>query len=331
MDFCLQPLRFRTDLAVNAKSCVNSNRFYGIGGILMQISGKTKVYGIIGNPVEHTMSPFIQGLFAETCGIDMVYVPFHVVQGQLEAALKGAYGLNIQGMNVTVPYKSAVIPYLTDILDSRAKDIGAVNTLVRDMRDGREGFIGYNTDISGLWRAMQSDGVFLEDEEVIILGAGGVGRSVAYLCAEHAKHVYLLNRNVAKAETVAAEVNSKSGRDGQSCVTAMPLADYKDLLKGAENRYVVLQCTSVGLAPNVEDVVIDDGDFYHYVKFGYDLIYTPWETTFMKSVTDNGGVAFNGLKMLLYQGIDAFELWNGCKVTGEAADKVYQKLCEKVR
>lgn len=297
----------------------------------MQISGKTKVYGIIGNPVEHSMSPLMHGIFADALDIDMVYVPFHVAQGQLEAALKGAYGLNIQGMNVTVPFKSAVIPYLTDILDSRAKDIGAVNTLVRDTRDGREGFIGHNTDISGLWRAMQSDGVSLKDEKVIILGAGGVGRSVAYLCAEHAKRVYLLNRDAAKAEAVAAEVNRKLGRYGQDCVTAMALADYKDLLKGAENRYVVLQCTSVGLAPNVEDVVINDGDFYHYVKFGYDLIYTPWETMFMKSVRDNGGMAFNGLKMLLYQGIDAFELWNGCKVAGEIADKVYQKLCEKVR
>ena len=240
----------------------------------MQISGKTKVFGIIGNPVEHSISPFMHGIFADTLGIDMVYVPFHVAQGQLEAALKGAYGLNIQGMNVTVPYKSAVIPYLTDILDSHAKDIGAVNTLVRDTRDGREGFIGHNTDISGLWRAMQSDGVSLKDEEVIILGAGGVGRSVAYLCAEHAKHVYLLNRDAAKAEAVAAEVNRKLGRYGQDCVTAMALADYKELLKGAENRYVVLQCTSVGLAPNVEDVVINDGDFYHYVKLGYDLNYT---------------------------------------------------------
>lgn len=297
----------------------------------MKISGTTKVYGIIGNPVEHTMSPLIHNLFAKTLGIDMVYVPFSVAEGQLTAALKGAYGLNIQGMNVTVPYKSAVIPYLTDILDPRTRAIGAVNTLVRDARDGREGFIGYNTDISGLWRAMQSDGVSLKDEEVIILGAGGVGRAVAYLCAEHAKRVYLLNRNAKRAEAVAVEVNSRHGRYGQDCVTAMALADYKNLLTGAENRYVVLQCTSVGLAPNTEDAVITDGDFYHYVKFGYDLIYTPWETLFMKLVKANGGLAYNGLKMLLYQGIDAFELWNGCKVTAEMADKMYQKLCEKVK
>ena len=297
----------------------------------MQINGKTKVYGIVGNPVEHTMSPFIHGIFAEALGIDMVYVPFHVADGQLEAAVKGAYGLNIQGMNVTVPYKSAVIPFLTEILDPQTKDFGAVNTLVRDARDDREGFIGYNTDISGLWRAMESDGVSIKDEEVIILGAGGVGRAVTFMCARNAKKVYLLNRSAARAGDVAEEVNNKLRRYGQDCVTPMALSDHKKLLTGAENRYVVIQCTSVGLAPNVDDVVISDGDFYHYVKFGYDLIYTPWETTFMKHVRANGGLAFNGLKMLLYQGIDAFELWNGCKVTKELADRAYQKLCERVR
>jgi len=298
---------------------------------MMQVNGKTKVYGIIGNPIEHTMSPLMHGMIADALGIDMVYVPFHVAQGQLEAAIKGACALNIQGMNVTVPYKSAVIPYLTDIPVARTKEIGAVNTLVRDARDDRQGFIGYNTDLSGLWRAMQSDGVSLGDEEVIVLGAGGVGRAVAYMCAGSAKKVYLLNRDRAKADAVALEINSKLGRYGQDCVSALALCDYRNLLTGSENRYIVLQCTSVGLAPNVDDVVIDDGDFYHYVKCGYDLIYTPWETTFMKRVKSNGGVAYNGLKMLLYQGIDAFELWNGCKVTKDIVDKVYQKLCEKVR
>ncbi|MDE7203074.1 MAG: shikimate dehydrogenase [Lachnospiraceae bacterium] len=297
----------------------------------MQINGKTKVYGIIGNPVEHTLSPLIHGTFADALGIDLVYVPFHVAEGQLEAALKGAYGLNIQGMNVTVPYKNAVIPFLTEV-DARAEALGAVNTLVRDGRDDREGFIGYNTDISGLWRAMEEDGISLKNEEVIILGAGGVGRAVAFMCANgEAKKVYLLNRNREKADAVAAEVNSRLSRYGKDCVTAMALSDYRELLTGTENRYIVIQCTSVGLAPNIDDVVIDDGDFYHYVKYGYDLIYTPWETKFMQLGKGNGGMAYNGLKMLLYQGVEAFEVWNGCKVTKEIADKAYQKLCEKLK
>lgn len=296
----------------------------------MEINGKTKLYGIIGNPVEHTMSPLIHRALADMLGIDMVYVPFQVAQSQLEAAIKGAYALNICGMNVTVPYKNAVIPFLTEV-DKRAEIAGSVNTLVRDERADRAGFIGYNTDMSGLLRAMKEEGISLKNEQIIVLGAGGVGRAVAFMCANSdAQKVYLLNRNAAKAQEVATKVNNSLRQCKKDCVTAMALADYKKLLTGTENRYIVLQCTSVGLAPNAENVVIADNDFYHYVKFGYDLIYTPWETEFMRFVAANGGVAYNGLKMLLYQGIEAFEIWTGCRVTRENADKVYRMLQDRL-
>ncbi len=154
----------------------------------MGINGKTKVYGIIGDPVEHTLSPLIHGIAADALGIDMVYVPFHVAAGCLEAALKGAYGLNIQGLNVTVPYKSAVIPFLAKV-DRTAMAVGSVNTLVRGACG--EGFTGYNTDMGGLRRAMKEDGIELRDAQVIILGAGGVGRAVAFMCADSgAQEIY---------------------------------------------------------------------------------------------------------------------------------------------
>lgn len=290
---------------------------------MIEINGKTRTCGIIGNPVEHTMSPVIHNTLSQIMGINMAYVPFHVKDGQLEAAVKGAYGLNILGMNVTVPYKSDVVAQLAEI-DPLAEKIGAVNTLVRT----EGGYKGYNTDMTGLLRAMKSDGINIEGEEVIILGAGGVGRAVAFLCAANgADKVYLLNRSVEKADSVAAEVNKALATEH---VEPMALSDYQKLLRGAENRYVVIQCTSVGLSPNVNDVVIADGDFYHYIRFGYDLIYSPRETQFIKYVTDNGGMAFNGLKMLLYQALDAFELWNGCKVSDENAQQIYQKLQEKL-
>ena len=290
---------------------------------MIEINGKARTCGIFGNPVEHTMSPVIHNTLSQIMGINMAYVPFHVKDGQLEAAVKGAYGLNILGMNVTVPYKSDVVAQLAEI-DPLAEKIGAVNTLVRT----EGGYKGYNTDMTGLLRAMKSDGINIEGEEVIILGAGGVGRAVAFLCAANGTDkVYLLNRSVEKADSVAAEVNKALATEH---VEPMALSDYQKLLRGAENRYVVIQCTSVGLSPNVNDVVIADGDFYHYIRFGYDLIYSPRETQFMKYVTDNGGMAFNGLKMLLYQALDAFELWNGCKVSDENAQQIYQKLQEKL-
>ena len=306
-----------------------------VWGISMEINGKTRTYGIIGNPVQHTQSPVIHNTLSRDMGINMVYVPFHVEQGQLEAAVKGAYGLNILGMNVTVPYKNEVIPFLTDI-DSLAGKIGSVNTLVRT----NGGYKGYNTDITGLMRAMKSDGILIKDEEVIILGAGGVGRTAAFMCAAYgASKVYLLNRSVDKAECVAAEVNealslgnAKSDSEvSLGCVIAKGLDDYKELTKDGVRRYLVLQCTNIGMSPDMDNVVITDEAFYRCVKLGYDLIYTPWETKFIKLVKANGGEAYNGLKMLLYQGIDAFELWNSCKVPEESICKVYEMLQEKVK
>jgi shikimate dehydrogenase len=274
--------------------------------------------------VEHTQSPAIHNTLAEIMDINMTYVPFHVDNERLGDAIKGAYGLNILGMNVTVPYKNDVIGYLADI-DVMAKNIGAVNTLVRV----EGGYKGYNTDITGLWRAMKSDGVNIEGEEVIILGAGGVGRAVTFMCASSgAKCVYLLNRNSDKAQSVANEVNSKLGMKN---VVPMPLYDYAKFTVKPERKYIVIQATSVGLFPNVEDVVIEDYDFYKCIKAGYELIYNPWETMFMQLVKANGGKAYNGLKMLLYQGIDAFELWNNCHVSDESAYIVYDRLKSNVR
>lgn len=288
--------------------------------MIKEIDGKTATCGLIGNPVEHTVSPTIHNTLASDLGINMVYVPFHVEKGQLEAAVKGAYGLNIRGCNVTVPYKSDVIEYLADI-DDLARKIGAVNTLVRT----EGGYKGYNTDITGLFRAMKSDNVSLENEKVVILGAGGVGRAVAFMCAVNgADRIYLLNRTVEKAKQVADEVNLAVGKER---VIPMSMSDYEQL---SENGYIVIQSTSVGLFPNVDDVVIDDDNFYKKVKAGYDLIYRPWETRFMKLVKKNGGVAYNGLKMLLYQGIDAFELWNDCNVPEENALKVYELMKKSV-
>lgn len=291
----------------------------------MAIDGKTRTCGLIGNPVEHTKSPLIHNFLSDELNKNMVYVPFHVETGKLQDAIKGAYGLNILGMNVTVPYKNEVIPHLADI-DELAEKIGAVNTLVR----AENGYKGYNTDITGLLRAMKSDDVTIDGEEVIILGSGGVGRAVAFMCAANdAKNVYLLNRSVDKAQSVAEEVNNQLNT---KCVKAMALNDYKELI-GADalKKYLVIQSTSVGLFPNVDDVIIDDIEFYKCVKVGYDLIYTPWETKFMTLVKSQGVQAYNGLKMLLYQAIDAYEMWNDCKVPDESVYKAYDKLRKEVQ
>lgn len=282
----------------------------------MTIDGKTRTCGLIGNPVEHTLSPVIHNTLAQRLGHNLVYVPFLVEKGKVADAVKGADALNLLGMNVTVPYKSEVIDSLKDI-DVLAKNIGAVNTLVKT----EGGYKGYNTDMEGLYRAMDSEGIRIEGEDIILLGAGGAARAVAYLCASKgAKTVYLLNRTLEKAQTVAGEVNQTIGR---AVIVPMVLDDYKKL---PEEQFLAIQGTSVGLYPNVEDAVITDKEFYQKVHTGFDLIYSPWETKFMKLVKENGGVSYNGLKMLLYQGIIAYELWNDVKVSEEDAAVVYEKM-----
>lgn len=286
----------------------------------MEINGYTRLCGLIGNPVEHTLSPAIHNTLAERLGHNLVYVPFCVEQGRLQAAVEGAYGLNILGMNVTVPYKSDVVPYLKEI-DALADKIGAVNTLVRV----QGGYKGYNTDILGLYRAMSSEGICLEEENVVLLGAGGVARAVAFLCAEKgAKKVYLLNRSIDKAQAVAEEVNKAFGRD---VICPMKMDDYGKL---PEEKMLAIQGTSVGLHPDAERAVIEDEAFYQKIHTGYDLIYKPAKTKFMKYVEENGGYAYNGLKMLLYQGIIAYELWNDVKVCEEIAKEIYEILKDRV-
>ena len=287
--------------------------------MLNDINGYTRTCGLIGNPVEHTLSPVSHNTLSMVLGENLAYVPFHVENGRLEDAVKGAFALNLLGLNVTVPYKSDVIPYLTDI-DPLAENIGAVNTLVRT----ETGYKGYNTDMPGLYRAMCEDGVKVKGEKVLILGAGGVARAVAMLLLDKgAREAILLNRTVQKAQEVADEVNRIAGR---KFAKAMPMDAYDTLPAG--KRYLAIQATSVGMYPGCDAAVIEDPAFYEKVHTGYDLIFNPPKTRFMELVEAQGGKAYNGAKMLLYQGIIAFELWTGCEIKSWLADKVYERMQE---
>ena len=283
----------------------------------MVINGYTRTCGLIGNPVEHTMSPAIHNTLAAELSENLVYVPFFVPEGKIREAVEGAFALNLLGCNVTVPYKSQVIPFLKEI-DPLAEKIGAVNTLVRV----QDGFKGYNTDMPGLLQAMSEDGVRLEGEKVLILGAGGVARAVAMLLSEQgASQIIILNRTAEKAEALAREVNAVSGRQ---LAAAMALADYTSLPQG--EKYLAIQATNLGMFPRVEEAVIEDRAFYEKIHTGYELIFNPSRTRFMSLVEENGGRAFNGLKMLLYQGVIAYELWTGAEVGAELAGKAYREM-----
>lgn len=291
----------------------------------MNIDGKTRLLGLLGDPVEHTMSPVIHNTLSDVLGFNEVYVPFHTTSEGLKNAVKGAYDLNILGMNATVPHKNAVIDMLVDI-DAGAKAIGAVNTLVRV----EGGYKGYNTDMMGLSRELDVYGISLKERNAVILGAGGAARAVAYMCAaKGCKKVFVLNRTLQKAESIASDMNRYFKKD---IFLPVLLADYEKLYdEYNDEKFVVFQSTSIGLAPHNEDVVIDDSRFYELIDVGIDLIYNPFETKFMRLCRENGAKAYNGLRMLLYQGIIAYELWNNISVAEDVADIVYNKMLKSIR
>lgn len=284
----------------------------------MNITGKAKVFGLIGHPVEHSMSPVLHHTLADILGHEIAYVPFDVKR-DLESAVKGAFELNIQGMNVTVPYKQEVIKYLTDI-NPLAEKIGAVNTLVRC----ENGYKGYNTDMPGLSRAMINDGVTIKDGNFYIIGAGGVARAVLLMLLENgAKNIHILNRSVDKAELLVEQLAGEYS----AVVTFGDLQSYKSVI--LENA-TAIQATNVGMYPNVDDAAVTDEEFYDKIAVAYDLIFNPAVTKFMALAKEHNKPAFNGLKMLLFQGIIAYEYWNHVSVTDEAAEKVYDAMLEEL-
>ncbi len=266
-----------------------------------QINGTTGVLGLIGNPVQHTMSPFIHNNLAYRMQKDVIYVPFPVLD-DLSAAIKGAYALGIQGLNITVPYKSEAIPFLNDI-DETAKRIGAVNTLIRT----EHGFKGYNTDAMGFRRELEAEQIRVADRHTIVLGAGGASAAIVFTLADMgARDIILANRSFPKADTLAERVNQTLKHP---IVKPVLLSEVNENMP--HDDYLVIQCTSVGLSPRVDDCVVTRDEFYKKVTTGVDLIYNPEQTTFMKGIIRNGGHAYNGMKMLIYQAVSAFELFCG--------------------
>lgn len=278
-----------------------------------------KYLGIFGHPIGHTLSPVIHDTISDALGKDMRYIPFHV-ENDLGTAVKAAFAQGIVGLNITVPHKQAVMEYLVDI-DDAAKAIGAVNTLVRT----EQGFKGYNTDMPGLARAIASEGIELNGKNVIMLGAGGAARAVAYMCLKYgASKLYIVNRTYEKAKQLADDMNQIFDVDIAKPVAA---ADYNMI---ELDEYIMIQCTSVGLHEDDGLPLITDEEFYKMASCGVDLIYNPAQTPFIKTLLKLGIKAFNGLKMLLYQGVMAYELWNDVEVSDSLVETVYRNLCEAI-
>lgn len=290
-------------------------------------TGAAKVCGIIGNPLEHSLSPLLHRILARECGLDFAYLPFVVQKENLKRALQGAYALGIEGLNITLPYKKAVMPYLEE-LDEEAARTGSVNTLLRT----KNSYKGFNTDMPGLKRAIEDTGMCVSGRDIILLGAGGAASALLQLCAkEKARHICIVNRSTKKAEMLAEEYGNRleiSVIGIESIENAGRKEDIKRM-SGTESP-LVFQASSLGMYPDTKSCLIHNPVFYEYAEWGLDFIYTPIETMFMRRLKECKKEAYNGLGMLIYQGILSFELWNrGIKIdkkTEAVAKKELQEV-----
>ncbi len=278
------------------------------------VNGKTKIYGLIGNPVEHTLSPFIHNSLAEALNINMVYVPFHVTSGNLKASIQGAKALGVQGLNVTVPYKVEVMSEL-DTIHKLAKQAGAVNTIVVTS----EGMSGYNTDIEGLKQCLINNQISLRKGHIVLIGAGGAAKAAAILCAsQEASRISIINRSYEESYLLKEQVK-------KYYTLPIDILNYDEISK-LEEIDIAIQCTPLGMYPKIDHSPIQEDTFYKKCHYAVDLIYNPAQTKFLHQAQVNGCYSVNGLEMLFYQAVKAFELWHHQRVDKIVSDEILQEL-----
>jgi shikimate dehydrogenase len=265
------------------------------------ISGKTKIYGIFGYPVEHTFSPGMHNAAFKKLGMDACYVPFAVRPDELETAVRAIASLGLRGLNVTVPHKEKVIAYLDD-LSEEARLIGAVNTI--EVRDRT--LIGHNTDGRGFLRSLKENaGLNPKGKRFLFIGSGGAARAVGFsLALAGAKKILFRDLDEIKAGALARDIHEKTGADAGAIRG-------EDLSASAEEADCLINATPLGLRktdplPIAKDLILKK----HLVC---DLVYNPPDTALLKAVKARGANGLAGLGMLLYQGVIAFELWTNKK------------------
>jgi len=268
------------------------------------ISGKTKICALIGDPVEHTMSPAIHNAAFSEMGLDYVYVAFGVKADEVPAAINSMKALNIRGMSVTMPHKVAVLKLL-DKLDPLAEKIGAVNTVVND--DGI--LTGYNTDATGFLQAMLERGIEPKGKNITVLGAGGASKAVSFILSDRGANLVILNR--LQEFDWAVELARKISQTFSKNVEALEL-NRDNLVKTLGKTDILVNATSVGMSPDIDETPVPS----ELLKPGlivYDIIYNPVKTKLLKDGEAAGAEIISGVDMLVWQGVHAFEKWTGLK------------------
>lgn len=272
---------------------------------MIEVNASTLMVGVIGHPVEHSFSPRMHNAAIEALGLNWCYVAFHVLPDRVGDAIRGMRGLNIRGLNVTVPHKQAVMPFLDEVSEE-ARAVGAANTLSNE--GGR--LIGYNTDVYGILAALrETAGLEKLPEKTVVLGAGGAARGVIYALTTvpEVEEIAVLNRTPSKAERIAGEMTHFAG--GKRVLGAS--LSEETLRRALDAAGLLINTTSVGMAPEVDGSPIQDWEVLHPHLTVYDIVFNPLETRLMRQAQAAGARAFGGMEMLVYQGARSLEIWSG--------------------
>jgi shikimate dehydrogenase len=278
-----------------------------------KITGTTKLLGLFGYPVEHTLSPAMHNVALEKLGLDYVYVPFSVKPENVHQAVNSIRTLNLAGVNVTVPHKEAVIQFL-DSVDRLAGRIGAVNTIVND--NGK--LTGYNTDGLGFIKSLADKKFNVKNKTVLLIGAGGAGKAIAVTLVESGiKELYILEPDTARVNVLTKNL-ARTNR--KVAVNRINQINRELMLKIG----LLVNATPVGMKPGSKCVITPDLLNHNKNLFVYDIVYNR-ETELVKESKKRRIRFLSGIDMLLYQGVAAFELWLNKKPPAQLMRRVLMK------
>lgn len=283
-----------------------------------QITGHTKLTGLLGSPVSHSISPMMHNEAFKQLNLDYVYLAFDVELEKLASVVESLRAMNVRGFNLTMPHKNAMCA-LCDSLSPAAEIIGAVNTVVNE--NGH--FAGHTTDGTGYMRALKEDGYDIIGKKMTLLGAGGAATSIFVQAAlDGVSEISIFNRRSPFWDRAQNIIHTLMERT--NC--KITLYDYEDpaiLKREISESAILTNGTSVGMAPNINQSLITDTSIFHKDLIVSDVIYNPRETLLLKQAREAGCKTQNGLYMLLYQGAEAFKLWTGQEMPIEIVKEKY--------
>lgn len=276
---------------------------------MINITGKTKLTALLGSPVSHSISPLMHNEAFRLLNLDYVYLCFDVNESGLKSAVEGLKTMNVQGFNLTMPDKVAVVELL-DSLTKEAEMIGAVNTVVN--QNGK--LIGHNTDGYGYMESVKDAGFDIIGGNMTVLGAGGASSAICVQAAKDGlKEINIFSRKSASFDA-AVSLCEKINANTSCRANVYDINDDKLLKETISSSRILVNTSPVGMAPNTSESLIKDADILTPGLIVSDIIYNPKQTELLRMAAQRGCKTFNGAYMLLYQGAKAFEIWTGEKM-----------------